>query len=144
MIETYFVPEKLIAQIVEHLQACHPEEACGLLAGKDQTFQVWIPIANVLRSTTRYRMDPEQQLQALLLFEQNGQDLLGIVHSHPNGLDSPSQTDLREAYYPEAVYFIFYRDGETWNYRAYRIQQDSYYPVAIQVIKSTLSGENIL
>lgn len=133
--EVYFIPQELIEQILAHLQANLPQEACGLLGGKDHTFQSWIAIPNILRSPTRYLMDPASQLKAFLCFEENQQDLLGIVHSHPTGQDKPSQTDLKKAYYPEAIYFIFYRSNEQWQYKAYRINQNQYEVVEIRTLK---------
>ncbi|MFN3310002.1 MAG: M67 family metallopeptidase [Anaerolineales bacterium] len=135
MDEIYLIPQDLIHQIITHLQANLPEEACGLLAGKDHTFQTWIPINNILRSPTRYRMDAEQQLKAFLEFEQNQQDLMGIVHSHPSGPQVPSETDIREAFYPEAIYFIFFQVNEQWDYKAYCINQKQTKEVKIQVLK---------
>ncbi len=135
MTEQYYLPNALLTRIVFHLQNFAPEEACGLLGGTQNTFQTWIPIRNTLASPNRYRMDASQQLSAFLQFERNGQELLGIVHSHPNALDTPSQTDIEEAYYPEAVYFIFYRHGEEWQFKAYRIQKNRYDPVEIQLIE---------
>lgn len=131
----YFIPQVLIEQIVAHLREQLPQEACGVLGGKGHTFQSWIPIPNILRSPTRYRMDPELQLKAFLYFEENQQDLLGIVHSHPTGPDIPSQTDLKEAYYPEAIYFIFYRTDEQWQYKAYHINHNQYESVEIHTQK---------
>ncbi len=135
MQEIYHLPKELIEQIANHLDKHFPQEACGLLAGRDHLFQVWVPIHNSLESPYRYRMDPEQQLRAFLEFEKNQLELLGIVHSHPSGGDSPSQTDLKEAYYPEAVYFIFYRSKEEWDYNAYHIDQNGFYKVEIHVIE---------
>lgn len=135
MSEIYSISQDLIEQIISHFQAHLPEEACGLLAGKASTFQSWIPIPNILRSPTRYRMDAEEQLKAFLQFEQNQQDLMGIVHSHPFGPDSPSETDIQEAFYPEAVYFIFFQTNQQWDYKAYRINQRQTKEVKIQVLK---------
>ena len=39
------------------------EEACGLVAGVDQTSFEVFPVTNILHSPVRYRMDPEQQLK---------------------------------------------------------------------------------
>lgn len=134
MSEIYTIPQKLIEQIIIHLQEHLPQEACGLLAGKDSNFETWIPIDNVLRSPTRYRMDAEQQLKAFLQFEENQQDLLGIVHSHPNGGSAPSQIDIQEAYYPDSIYLIFYRKHDEWEFKAYRISQNQIDPVEIQTL----------
>jgi proteasome lid subunit RPN8/RPN11 len=33
-------------------------------------------------------------------------ELLGIYHSHPEGENKPSPTDIARAFYPDAAYFI--------------------------------------
>ena len=47
-----------------HVQALAPLEACGLLAGKNNSVENVLLIANQARSRVRFRMDPKEQLQA--------------------------------------------------------------------------------
>jgi len=109
-----------------HAEQQAPEEACGLLAGEMEAQQyrvrTIIPTTNALHSQVRYRIDPPEQLKAFEQIEELGWELVGIYHSHPNGPDAPSPTDVSEAYYPEAVYLIWsHRTGE-WNCRGFLIQ----------------------
>ncbi|GAB4474376.1 MAG: hypothetical protein Kow0088_10340 [Anaerolineales bacterium] len=135
MRNSYSISDELIQQIIFHLHKHLPEEACGLLGGQGHTFQTWIPIDNILKSPVRYQMDAEGQLKAFLEFERNHQDLLGIVHSHPHGPATPSETDLTQAYYPEAVYFIFYPLNGEWHFNVFRITGHQYYPLEINIQK---------
>jgi proteasome lid subunit RPN8/RPN11 len=48
-------------------------------------------------------MDPKQQLQAMLALEANGWQLVAIYHSHPQGPETPSDSDVKQAYYPESL-----------------------------------------
>ena len=64
------------------------------------------PIENSLHSPTAYRMNPQQQLKAMLELEANDWQLLAIYHSHPHGPETPSPTDIQQAYYPEALTMI--------------------------------------
>jgi proteasome lid subunit RPN8/RPN11 len=116
-----------------------PEEACGLLAGRraGTTCQVTIvfPMTNLLHSATRYRLDPAEQLAVFDQIDSLGLELVGIYHSHPAGPDHASPTDIAEAYYPEAVYLIwFVRDGE-WACNAFTIVKRTVSPVDIRVIQ---------
>jgi proteasome lid subunit RPN8/RPN11 len=53
-----------------------------------------------------------------------GQHLLAIYHSHPRSNDpQPSETDVRLAYYPTAVYFIVGLSGELPCLRAFHISE---------------------
>jgi proteasome lid subunit RPN8/RPN11 len=103
-----------------------PQEACGMIAGQVEgnIYQVKavIPATNVLRSPVRFRIDPQEQLAAFNRFEEQDWELLGIYHSHPNGPDEPSPTDIAEAFYPEAVYLIWSCRTGAWNCRGFMIR----------------------
>lgn len=64
------------------------------------------PIENNLHSPTAYQMNPQQQLKAMLELEANGWQMLAIYHSHPNGPETPSLTDIQQTTYPEALSLI--------------------------------------
>jgi proteasome lid subunit RPN8/RPN11 len=109
--------------ICSHVEACLPEEACGLLAGTGSRVLQVIPVENSIHSEIRYRMDPVEQLRAFQFIEEQGLELIAIFHSHPQGPDRISQTDIAEAYYPETATIIFYPQGREWQARAYKINQ---------------------
>jgi proteasome lid subunit RPN8/RPN11 len=84
----------------------YPEEGCGLLAGSNGQVSQQYPIENILHSQTAYEMDALQQVNTMLTIEAQAEDLLAIYHSHPNSPALPSETDIAQAYYPEAVTII--------------------------------------
>jgi [CysO sulfur-carrier protein]-S-L-cysteine hydrolase len=93
-------------QILAEAQAVFPLEACGLVAGEAGQVRRLYPIDNVLQSPSAFLMDARQQVQAMLEMERHGWELLAIYHSHPQGPDEPSTTDVAQAYYPEAIHLI--------------------------------------
>jgi len=117
-----------------------PEEACGILAGrlKGELYQAKcvFPTTNLLHSATRYRIDPVEQLAVFNQMDAQGLELVGIYHSHPNGPDSPSPTDIAEAYYPEAAYLIWFRKGGEWACTAHVIGKTAVYQINIQLLES--------
>ena len=123
----------LLEQMVQHVMQLVPEEACGLLAGADREVLKVYPVTNILHSPVRYRMDPAEQLKVFMEIDQSGWELVGIYHSHPGGPDHPSITDLREAYYPEAVFLILSPAGETWRFRGYRIRDGMAREVVVRI-----------
>ncbi len=97
-----------------HVEACLPLEACGLLGGSGDTVRRVIPVTNDAGSAVRFRMNPLEQLQAFEQVERDGLELVGIFHSHPEGPETPSPTDIAEAGY-EVVYIIWSRSQGRWN-----------------------------
>src|SRR5689334_22418554 len=91
-------------QMLAHVQRLAPEEACGLLGGKNQRVECVYAVENVLHSPVAYEMQATQQVEAMIALEDAGLDLCGIFHSHPGGPPVPSATDLAQSYYPEAIY----------------------------------------
>ncbi len=110
-------------QMLDHLQACYPLEGCGLLAGAGaRSVTAVYPIDNILQSPTAYEMDPQQQIQAMLALEAADWQMLAIYHSHPQGPEHPSTTDIAQAYYPEALHIIVsLREQTAPVVRAFRI-----------------------
>ena len=107
--------------MLAHVQACLPEEACGLLGGRAGASAAVQPVTNALHSPVRFSMEPKEQLQAMLWLEEQGLDLLGIFHSHPTGPDHPSATDVAEFLYPGVLVLIWSPEGAGWQVKAYDI-----------------------
>jgi proteasome lid subunit RPN8/RPN11 len=106
------LPGPLRQQMLEHALTRLPEEACGLLGGRREdlnspfTAAAVLPIENELHSPVRFRMAPAEQLKAFYWLEENGLELTAIFHSHPQGPDHPSATDLAEFAYPGVLMLI--------------------------------------
>lgn len=93
-------------QILAHLRTEYPLEACGILAGKAGEIVCAYAIENKLHSPTAYEMEPQQQLAAMLEIEDNGWEMTAVYHSHPQGPETPSATDIVKAYYPDVIQVI--------------------------------------
>jgi proteasome lid subunit RPN8/RPN11 len=131
------IPDMNWQEMVQHIQNCLPEEACGLAGGvsRNQTVQIsWIlPVVNQLHSPVRFRMDPAGQLQALRAIEDHDLDLVAIFHSHPNGPEIPSATDLLEFFYPGVLSLILspFAIPEEWRVRAFQISSGQFREAAV-------------
>ncbi len=132
------IPAAKYAEMQSHVRGHFPEEACGLLAGTITGNEILVhsvlPVENQLHSPVRFRMEPYEQLKALNWIDEQGYTLVGIFHSHPNGPHCPSQTDLAEAFYPEAAYLIWYRDETNWACRAYRLSGGAVVEIHLHLI----------
>lgn len=110
---TLKLPKALWKAVKMHIDAAPDVEVCGLIGG------VWRRYPHLAEGravqaipnsdphpATRYRMEPRAQLAAMLAFEKQGWEVVGIYHSHPTGKPRPSRADLAEATYPDALYLI--------------------------------------
>lgn len=104
--QTLILTRALLDEMVGYVDGLWPEEACGLLAGQDGRATRLYPVENIFHSPVAYEMDPLAQIRAMLDMEAGGAELLAIFHSHPHGPARPSQTDVAQAYYPDAFQFI--------------------------------------
>jgi proteasome lid subunit RPN8/RPN11 len=121
-------------QMEEDIIARSPEEACGLVAGVGNESRLIIPVTNILHDAFRFRLDPNEELKAFMYVEDKGWDILAVYHSHPNGIDHPSPTDIDELTFPGIIYLIWYQNADDWKCRAYLMQggsQVSEVPVVI-------------
>ncbi len=103
---TLILTRALLDEMLSHVIGLWPEEACGLVGGRDGRAARLYPVENVRHSPVLFEMEPVQQIKALLAMEAEGLDLVAIYHSHPDGPARPSMTDVANAYYPDAVQLI--------------------------------------
>lgn len=105
--EEVILPRHLVNQILHQAQSSPDVEVCGLIAGKGGRPLRAIPIPNVADQPQRlFAMDPALQIDAQRRMREQGEYLFGIYHSHPQSPAEPSDTDLQQAAYPEALYII--------------------------------------
>jgi proteasome lid subunit RPN8/RPN11 len=77
---------------------------------------------NLDASPASYRLDPKEQLQVFDRLDEDGQELLGIFHTHTHSEAYPSETDTKLAFYPDAYYLVMsLSDRQDPVLRAFRI-----------------------
>lgn len=117
-----YINGSYLDEMIAHAQEEAPYEACGVLAGANGRPTKVYRARSAERSPVRYHIEPHDQLRIMREIEENGWEILGIYHSHPNGPDHPSATDVALAFYPEAIYVIVsLRHPERPQVRAFRI-----------------------
>ena len=109
-------------EMIRHARREYPNEACGLLAGKDGRVEKVYQMTNAEHSPVTYRLDPEEQYRTFTEIEEEGWELLAIYHSHSHSPAYPSATDLELAFYPDSLYLIIsLADRARPTIRAFRI-----------------------
>jgi proteasome lid subunit RPN8/RPN11 len=116
-----------VEEMYAHAREAQPEECCGLVGGARDAARSIYRLRNVARDAlVSYEAAPEDLFDAQRRMRGRGEQLLGIYHSHPRSADPvPSETDVRLAYYPSAIYFIIGLEGEQATLRAFRINEGS-------------------
>ncbi len=134
----------LWALIVAHLRAAAPAEGVGLLAtraeGAAERAVRFYPGHNLDGSATRYTMDPAGVVAAFDDMEQRGWRFGAIVHSHPSSPPTPSATDRREAFYPDALMVIVGLVGPAAEMRAWSLETGA--PVAVPIVVDAGPGKS--
>ena len=108
-------------EIVEQARSELPNEACGVIAGKEGRAARRYPMRNVDESPLTYRFDAKEQYRVMSEIEDEGLELWAIYHTHTHTEAYPSPTDVERAGYPEWWYLIVTLKGEAPMLRAYRI-----------------------
>ena len=112
-------------EMFAHARALSPSECCGLIGGFGQRAQTVYRLRNAARDPlVGYEAAPEELFAAQRTMRERGEELLGIYHSHPRSTEPvPSETDVRLAYYPSAIYFIIGLGANSETLRAFRISE---------------------
>lgn len=97
-------------QMIAYARAEAPNEACGLIAGKENEEEKLVQkvyyLTNTDASGEHFSIDLKEQLLAVKDMRANGLKLLGNWHSHPETPSRPSEEDKRLAYDSHASYMI--------------------------------------
>jgi len=115
-----------LAEIIAHAREASPHECCGLIGGSEDGIARTVYRARNVATdpTVTYEAAPEDLFLAQRAMRDRAEQLIAIYHSHPRATDpEPSQTDVRLAYYPSAVYFIVGLGSEEPCLRAFRISE---------------------
>ncbi len=112
-------------QIFAYARESSPQECCGLVGGNSGRTETIYPLRNCAKHPeTEYEAAPEDLFQAQRDMRERGEQLLAIYHSHPRSPDpQPSETDVKQAFYPSAIYLIIGLGGEQPALRAFRISE---------------------
>ena len=105
----------MLQEIVAHALQDAPDECCGLLIGPPEPgeepnavrpIDAAVRATNIERGPTRYQIDPAEHVALQKRLRGTGRIIAGAYHSHTRSPAVPSESDLREAFYPEFVYLI--------------------------------------
>jgi proteasome lid subunit RPN8/RPN11 len=102
------IDQAIYDEIVAHARRDHPDEACGVVAGREGSDQPtrFIPMLNAARSATFYEFDSTDLLKLYREMEERDEEPVVIYHSHTATEAYPSRTDISLAQEPGAHYVL--------------------------------------
>lgn len=104
-------------KILEYALSQRPDEACGLIAGKEsedgsRSIEKVYLLTNTDHTNEHFSIDPKEQLAAVKDMRADGLVPLGNWHSHPESPSRPSEEDKRLANDSKATYMILSLEQE--------------------------------
>lgn len=119
------LPAKVRRAMIGHARREAPLECCGLLVGRGARVVAAVPMRNLARSRTRFRLDDRAhiELRRVLRSVVPPVEIIGLYHSHPRGPAAPSKTDVAEAHYAEWVHVVVSLEHLRASLQAFRFAQ---------------------
>ena len=102
----------VLAELARAVEAAYPEEGCGLLVGawdEDDTCNVdrIVESANLADDPRRhFFVDIRLLLSLQKQLRGTRERIVGVYHSHPDGVPAPSETDQARAFDRDLVWLI--------------------------------------
>ncbi len=129
-----------LKRIVDAAEAAYPDEACGLLVGRDDgTGEIRVIEAHESENMAddprrNFEVDPALRLDLHKRLRDGPDTVVGLFHSHPELSAQPSKTDLARAWEPELIWLITsVIDGQALLTTAHKIAEDGtrFEPIAL-------------
>ncbi len=120
------ISRALLTEIHRHLEAGYPQEACGVMLGRDGVVTEIVPAENQRTDSAhnRYLIDPLAYLKIERDADQRGRQVLGIYHSHPDVAARPSQFDLDHALPCFSYLIVSVCRGKAVDTQSWRLRED--------------------
>lgn len=131
---TQILPRPLVNQLLHHAQSEPEREVCGLIGRRGETMRFYA-VSNVASAPQRwFEMDPAQQIAALRLMRERGEELFAIYHSHPHTPAEPSRLDIEQAAYPDALYILAsLQTRGVLELRGYRLRKEGVDEITLEI-----------
>jgi proteasome lid subunit RPN8/RPN11 len=106
VIDKLVISKKLLEEIISYCKDASPNEACGILAGRNHEVIKVYKMTNIENSPISYTMDSREQFSAMKDMRENNLSMIAIFHSHPLSPAYPSKKDMELAFYEDSAYVI--------------------------------------
>ncbi len=100
------LPQAMIDQVLAHARRDHPDECCGVIAGKDGVATRVYAMDNADRSPTGFTFESGEWLRVYREIDDADEELLAVYHSHTATEAYPSRTDILWAQHNEFAHWL--------------------------------------
>ena len=100
------LPQALVDRVIAHARRDHPDECCGVIAGKDGVATRVFEMGNADRSPTGFTFDSTEWLRVYRAVDDADEELLAVYHSHTATEAYPSRTDILWAQHNEFAHWL--------------------------------------
>ncbi len=129
---TLYIEQPAHKAIIIHAEEGYPNEICGIMLGRDaegkRTIHATMRIENSFEENEQYHrflITPQDMFKAERLARQQGLDVLGVYHSHPDEGARPSEYDRDHAAWTAWSYIIVsVRSGLSAGMRAWKLRDN--------------------
>ncbi|NQU17020.1 MAG: Mov34/MPN/PAD-1 family protein [Candidatus Saganbacteria bacterium] len=125
--------------IMHQSHACYPQESGGFLGGDENKITGVLPVpSKVVGKTDEFALWDDDFGRGYLFFDKHKLKLLGVYHTHPDGVAYPSEQDIK-ASMQKGLKFIFViglKDRNNPDLRAYTVA-GGVVEVPIQVVSNS-------
>ena len=127
------LPASLRDEIVAHAIEGKPNEACGLLGGRDGVVTSFHPVRNADESPYRYTVHPDDMVRVWAELEDADDEIVSIYHSHTKSAPYPSRTDVELATWPDAAYLIVSLRSDPAELAAFRLAEGRIEELSLEI-----------
>jgi len=132
---TLWISKHLAEKIRQHGAETYPHECCGALLGRDSEARSETPGREVLglhalvnrrddSPRNRFSVTAEDVLDAEKVARQQGLDVIGWYHSHPDHPARPSEFDREHAWPWYSYIIVSVRNGAPQEMTSWRLKDD--------------------
>ena len=100
------LPQAMLDQVVAHARRDHPDECCGVIAGKDGVATRLFEMSNADRSPTGFTFESTEWLRVYREVDDADDELLAVYHSHTATEAYPSRTDVLWSRHNEFAHWL--------------------------------------
>lgn len=123
------IPAAVLAAAAEHAERAYPEECCGILIGRSRPDGAGAEVVRALAAGNerederrrRYLIGPETVLRADRSARDEGLEIVGYYHSHPDRPAAPSAFDREHAWAGASYLIVPVAGGKPGPARSWRL-----------------------